>query len=167
MFHKFKEGDLVYNLNSDNSIHKVHFSTSKSTNNPLLVTNPDGITDAYTKDGRLSYESPLPSLILATEKNRKALVTIFGDVFQTVEEYESMTNPFNTINSLIEEQGFAWCGVSLTSLEDARRSAENNLFKITDAVNESGINEFYDTKDRVYTYAVPIDPNTGEEITSC
>ena len=165
MFCKFKEGDLVYNLNSDNSIHKVYINDLKHSKYPLLVTNSNGETDCYTEDGRVDHDSPLPTLIAATEENRKALTTIFGDIFQSVEKYKSTKSPFEIISHTIGKQGFAWCGVSDINIKEARESAENNLVKIIEASTELGTTEFYDSDGDLYVFAVPIDPNTGKEIT--
>lgn len=166
MNRKFKDGDLVYNLNSDKSIHKVYINDLKHSDYPLLVTNSNGVTDCYTEDGRVDHDSPLPTLIAATEENRKALTTIFGDIFQSVEEYKSTKSPFEIISHIIGKQGFVWCGASDLGLKEARESAKNNLVKIIEASTELGANEFYDSDGDIYLFAIPIDPNTGEEIIS-
>lgn len=164
MNHKFKDGDLVYNLNSDNSIHRVYINDLKHSDYPLLVTNSNGVTDCYTEDGRVDHDSPFPTLITATEENREALTTIFGYIFQSIEEYKSTKSPFEIISYIISKQGFAWCGASDLSLKKARESAKNNLVKITEASTELGANEFHDSDGYIYIFAVPIDPNTGKEI---
>lgn len=82
-------------------------------------------------------------------------------------ELESYPSPENVIRSLIEKQGFAWCGVSDDDNEDARYHGEYCLLKIVKVVDKGRLGfEFYLENETYYLYAVPFDPNTHNEITN-
>lgn len=108
----------------------------------------------------------LPTLVKATEENREALVLIFGDVFQKLEGYKAAPTSVDVIKELIDKQGFAWCGASNCSKKDAIEEGKTRLFKIVRLEkNEQFGSEFHVEDGTVFIYAVPFDPNTGDEIT--
>ena len=164
---KFKTGDLVYDLRGSGVICEVIANPSTHTQYKLLTIDDGGRRNTYTKNGLFSVDDTLPTLVKATDENREALVLIFGDVFQKLEDYKAAPTSADVIKELINKQGFAWCGASDCSKNDARGDGKFRLHKIVNVVEDEKFgSEFHVENGTIYLYAVPFDPNTGDEITS-
>lgn len=82
-------------------------------------------------------------------------------------QLKSSPNPESVIRSLIDKQGFAWCGVSDDDDEEAREQGKYCLLKIVKVVDHGKFGfEFYLENETYYIHAVPFDPNTLSEITN-
>ena len=164
---KFKAGDLVYDLRRNGAICEVVANPCNSTYYKLLIVYDNGRYRTYTEDGLFSVDDTLPTLVKATEENREALVSIFGDIFQKLEDDKVSSDSENIIKELINKQGFAWCGVSNFSKNEAREEGGTRLCKIVSFdKDENFISEFCLEDGTTFMYAVPFDPNTGNEITA-
>lgn len=163
---KFKAGDLVYDLRMDGNIYEIVDNPHSHTSYKIAAAGNDGNYHIYTETGLFFVDDELPTLIKATEENYKALTSIFGDVFQNPADYTKTLSSEAIIQALIAKQGFAWCGVSDNSNEEAREQGKSWLCKIVKVVErEKYDSEFHLDGGTVYLYAVPFDPNTGDEIT--
>lgn len=80
---KFKVGDLVYDFRKGGAICKVVRNPFKNAPYDLMTIGDNGVSHTYTEDGFFSVTDQLPSLVKVNKENREALISIFGDVFQT------------------------------------------------------------------------------------
>lgn len=83
--HKFKEGDMVYLIGFD--CLKPHKLLTKINNDSTMKFKVEVINDVFetfTEDGKFLTKDATPSIVLATEENRKMLNKLLGVEYEPV-----------------------------------------------------------------------------------
>ena len=84
--HKFKEGDMVYLIESDClKPHKLISTGDDYSTMKFKVEVANGFFATFTEDGKFLTDNATPSIVLATEENRQMLNKLLGVEYEPVQ----------------------------------------------------------------------------------
>lgn len=159
MTHKFKAGDRVIVLNVRQKIEFDYLYKNIDKHNSDSATYPFVVDDQFvTECGRLHPSNPNPYILPASAENVKAVNQLYPSANLTVPK-----TPNDIVQAMLGRgDKYINAYVSETNYDDARSS--ERLAVIPSSKNRNPLVPFCDIVGNTWMHAVPIDPQTGQEI---
>lgn len=151
---EFKEGDKVYVVSKDSlpKIYSLVECTHYADRYPLGLAEA---LDTFTRDGKLTVNSTIPSLVLATQENYEMLCKLFPDT--PWEKPHKQPTPREIIEKMLND---GWEAVPCFVRDD---ESDTSARRLIEEVTSSKYSPYYDGMFD-WKYSQPYDPKTDKLI---